>query len=85
MRSLTVRLPESLVSEIEAESRGRKVSKSDIVRERLELGPGRAKTPPASFKAIADIVGSVSGLPVDLSYRKKAYLRGTGYGKKRTR
>ena len=37
MKTLTVRLPEGLVAEIEAESRGRRPSKSDVVRERLSL------------------------------------------------
>ena len=35
--------------------------------------------------AIADLVGSVGGLPPGLSRRTKAYLRTTGYGRKRTR
>lgn len=85
MKSLTVRLPESLVLEIEAESRGRKVSKSDVIRERLELAPHRRHLTADSLAAIADVIGSVSELPSDLSSRKKAYLRGTGYGQKRSR
>jgi hypothetical protein len=36
MKSLTVRLPERLVAAIEAESRIRCISKSDVVRSRLE-------------------------------------------------
>src|ERR1700693_3384923 len=39
MKSVTVRLPEPLVADIEAESRGRKISKSDGVREWLERAP----------------------------------------------
>jgi hypothetical protein len=35
MKTLTVRLPEPLAFAIEAESRLRKLSKSEIVRERL--------------------------------------------------
>ena len=35
MRILTVRLPDELVAEIEAESHERQRSKSDVVRERL--------------------------------------------------
>ncbi|HUA64776.1 MAG TPA: CopG family transcriptional regulator [Alphaproteobacteria bacterium] len=35
MKTLTVRLPDVLVAEIEDESRLRRVSKSDVVRERL--------------------------------------------------
>ena len=83
MRTITVRLPESLVAEIEAESRERRRSKSDVVRERLRRAAGtRSK---AAFPAIADLVGSVNGLPPDLSTRKKAYLKTSAYGRKRAR
>lgn len=84
MKTLTVRLPEPLVNEIEAESRARRVSKSDVVRERLRQGAagGQAPDPVAS---IADLIGSVDGLPADLSSRTKRYLKTTGYGQKRPR
>ncbi len=85
MKTLTVRLPEPLVADIEAESRGRKISKSDVVRERLQFASESAQRQPATLGAIADLVGSVDGLPVDLSARKKQYLRATGYGSKRPR
>ncbi|MGH7332449.1 MAG: hypothetical protein ACREKS_06810 [Candidatus Rokuibacteriota bacterium] len=86
MKSLTVRLPEALVADIEAESRGRKLSKSDVVRERLSLPSGRPRRrPAAALRAIADLVGSVDRLPADLSRRRKDYLKTTGYGKKRSR
>ena len=39
MRTLTVRLPDALVVEIERESQLRRVSKSDVVRERLGQSP----------------------------------------------
>jgi hypothetical protein len=81
MKTLTVRLPEPLFAEIEAESRGRKISKSDIVRERLQQT--RPRTAP--LEAIADLIGSVDGLPPDLSARTKHYLGATGYGRRRTR
>jgi Arc/MetJ-type ribon-helix-helix transcriptional regulator len=81
MKSLTVRLPEPLVAEIEAESRSRGISKSDVVRHRLRLERRQA----APRQAIADLVGSVDGLPPDLSARKKRYLKATGYGQKRAR
>jgi Arc/MetJ-type ribon-helix-helix transcriptional regulator len=85
MRTITVRLPESVAADIEAESRERQLSMSDVVRERLAA---RRKTVPrraASFDAIADLIGSVDGLPAKLSARKKSYLRRTGYGGKRHR
>jgi Arc/MetJ-type ribon-helix-helix transcriptional regulator len=85
MKTLTVRLPEALVAEIEAESRGRRLSKSDVVRERLTAASGRPRRRIAALDAIADLVGSVDGLPPDLSRRKKTYLKRTGYGQKHHR
>jgi hypothetical protein len=85
MKTLTVRLPEPLVSEIEAESRGRKCSKSDIVRERLQRAGRHARRPSGGLDAIADLIGSVEGLPADLSAHRKRYLKATAYGKKRAR
>jgi hypothetical protein len=85
MKTLTVRLPESVVASIEAEARRRKLSKSDVVRERLQRAAAGAKEPGSPSYEIADLIGSVSGLPADLSARTKHYLRATGYGRKRPR
>ena len=85
MKTLTVRLPEALVAEIEAECRDRKLPKSDVVRERLSLAAGSRRRRTAPLDAIADLVGSVDGLPADLSARRKRYLKTTGYGQKRPR
>lgn len=82
MKTLTVRLPETLAAAIEAESRDRRMSKSDVVRERLERAAPAAPDPLAD---IAQFVGAVKGLPPDLSARKKHYLRAMGYGRKRPR
>lgn len=83
MKTLTVRLPTALYGEIEAESRQRNLPKSEVVRERLESGRStdRGALPPE----ISDLVGSVDGLPADLSARKKHYLQKTGYGGERPR
>ena len=85
MKTLTVRLPEPLVAEIEAECRDRKLSKSDVVRERLSLAAASRRRRATPLDAIADLVGSVDGLPADLSERRKWYLKTTGYGQKRPR
>ena len=84
MKTLTVRLPEALVAEIEAESRQRGRSKSDVVRERLSAG-GAKEAGSVAFNAIADLIGSVEGLPADVSRRKRGYLKSMGYGRKRAR
>jgi hypothetical protein len=61
------------VADVEAESRGRKISKPDVIRERLERAP-RQRQRAVSLDAIADLIGSVDGLPTDLSARKKDHL-----------
>lgn len=85
MKTLTVRLPEAMVAQIEAESRRRKVSKSDVVRERLSRPRTQHQSEPPLLDAIADLIGSLDRLPRDLSGRTKDYLRSTGYGIKRPR
>jgi hypothetical protein len=85
MKTLTVRLTQGLAAEIEAESRDRKISKSDVVRERLERAPRGPRRTPPSFAAIADLIGSLDHLPADLSARYKHYLKTTGYGRRRPR
>ena len=84
MKTLTIRLPDALMDNIEADARERKVSKADVVRERL-IRAGTAIQRTASYECIADLIGSVDGLPTDLSANKKKYLRATGYGRKRSR
>jgi len=72
VKTLTVRLPDALVLDIEQEARSRRVSKSDVVRERLR----QAKPSPTHGMRdlIGDLVGSVEGLPPKLSANKKKYL-----------
>lgn len=85
MKTMTVRLPEQLVADIETESRSRKCSKSDVVRERLLRAARPKSRRSTSLDAIADLIGSVDALPADLSAQKKHYLKATGYGQKRSR
>ena len=89
MKSLTVRLPEELVAEIETESREAGLSKSDVVRRRLQM-PSRDRarsTQPTFHDLAADVIGIVKedDLPRDLSGRKKHYLQRLGYGRNRRR
>lgn len=81
MKTITVRLPEAMAAEIESESKATGTSKSDVVRRRLEgAAPPRSGT---FFELATDLIGSVddTGLPSDLSARKKIYLKTRGYGK----
>ena len=83
MKTLTVRLPEELFAQIEAESQRRRLSKSDVVRERLTTKRSRGNRS-TLLDAVADVIGSVGELPSDLSARKKKYLKLSGYGSKRS-
>jgi len=55
MKTLTVRLPDSLATEIEHESQFRRVSKSDVVRERLHQ-PRQAAVGGGSMR---DLIGDI--------------------------
>jgi hypothetical protein len=72
MKTLSVRLSDDLFAEIEAEARRCHRSKSAVVRERLMSAPQPGE---AALDAIADLIGSVDGLPSDLSARTKWHLR----------
>lgn len=85
MKTLTVRLPERLVAEIDAESRERRMSKSDVIRERLQAGSKSGRRLFRPVELIGDLIGTVRGLPTDLSARKKHYLKTTSYGRNRSR
>ncbi len=82
MKTLTVRLPDSVVTEIEHESQSRRVSKSDVVRERLSQPHRTAGKRGTMREMIGDLIGSVSGLPADLSSNKKKYLPALIHAKK---
>ena len=83
MKTVTVRLPEALANEIAAESRARRLSKSDIVRDRLRREPPSAGG--STLDLIRDLIGSVDGLPEDLSANVDAHLRTRRYGTRRSR
>jgi Arc/MetJ-type ribon-helix-helix transcriptional regulator len=55
MKTLTVRLPDSLATEIENESQVRRVSKSDVMRERLHQ-PRQAAVGGGSMR---DLIGDI--------------------------
>ena len=84
MKTLSVRVSDRMAAELAAESRARKVSKSDIVRESLHNRKQPNQEVPKGYQDIADLIGSVDGLPADLSANHKRYLR-AGYGRKRSR
>ena len=77
MKTVTVRLPEALAAQVEAEARIRRITKSEVIRERLSA-------PSSGLQAIAHLIGAVKGLPSDVSRNKNEHLR-AGYGHNRPR
>jgi metal-responsive CopG/Arc/MetJ family transcriptional regulator len=78
MKTLTVKVPDPLLAEIEAAARERKVSKSKIVRERLEQGQRQSGA--SLWGRMADLVIDDESLAKDLSSNQQ-HLE--NYGSKR--
>jgi hypothetical protein len=80
MTTISLKLPEGLLRDLEAEARHRGVSKSMLIRETLEtrLRRVRARTRISCLDLVADLVGSQPG-PADAStnprYLDEAILR----------
>ncbi|MBI2318021.1 MAG: ribbon-helix-helix protein, CopG family [Betaproteobacteria bacterium] len=79
LRTVTVKLQDRLLADIEAEARARRISRSDVVRERLEK-PGFSKG--SLWDRMQDLVIGDDAAPVDLA-SNEARLR--GYGRSRHR
>jgi predicted DNA-binding protein len=88
MKSFTLRLPDEMADRLEAEAIRRKMSKSDIVRERLDRAPSSNDEAAIANRwadTLAAVVGAVDGLPHGDSRNIKAALKASGYGRKRSR
>ncbi len=82
MKTLSVKIPESLAEWLAGEARKSQRSRSDLVREALELkrrggdGGGASGKPMSMAEAMADLRGSIRG-PKDLSTNPE-HLEGFG-------
>ena len=79
MRTISLKLPDSLLAQLEHEAKARRVTKSSLVRESLERAlskksPGAAAT---CYDVARDLAGSVRGLPEDLAVNPE-YMKGFG-------
>ena len=79
MRTISLKLPDSLLARLEKESRLRRTNKSALVRTALEreLSPKKAKRKPSCFDLARDLAGSIKGLPKDIATNPK-YMEGFG-------
>ena len=79
MRTISLKLPDNLLAELEREAKARRVTKSVLVRESLETAlRQRPRRRAASCYDLArDLAGSVRGLRRDLADNPK-YMEGFG-------
>ena len=79
MKTISLKLPDDLLTLLDNEARARRVTKSRVVRESLELAlHTHAKNKKASCYDLArDLAGKLKGLPADLAEDPK-YMEGFG-------
>jgi len=79
MTTVTVKLPEELDHLLEAKAEKMKVSKSDVIRQYLDMGLRGSKMEEevSCYTLAQDLCGSIEKLPKDLSTNKK-HLDGFG-------
>ncbi len=79
MQTISLRLPDDLLAELEREASARRVSKSALVRESLEVALRRRPRRRAGscYDLARDLAGAIKGLPRDLAHNPK-YMEGFG-------
>jgi predicted transcriptional regulator len=79
MRTISLKLPEDLLLELDSEAKARRVTKSALMRESLEQAL-RKQSPRGAvscYELARDLAGTVKGLPMDLADNPK-YMEGFG-------
>ena len=79
MRTISLKLPDDLLAQLEGEAKARRITKSSLVRESLEKAL-RSQSPAGAvscYDLARDLAGTVKGLPKDLADNPK-YMKGFG-------
>jgi hypothetical protein len=79
MRTISLKLPEDLLAELEREAKARHITTSVLVREILQTVLGRkpSRRGASCYYLARDLAGSVKELPRDLAHKPK-YMEGFG-------
>jgi predicted transcriptional regulator len=79
MRTISVKLPDDLLADLEKEAKSRRLTKSVLVRQSLETSLRRRPRHVAAscYDLARDLAGSVRGLPPDLAHNPR-YMEGFG-------
>lgn len=79
MQTISLKLPDDLLAELDREAKARGVTKSSLVRESLEKALRQPSQGGAAscYDLAVDLAGSLKGLPRDLAENPK-YMDGFG-------
>ena len=79
MQTISLKVPDDLLAQLEGEAKARRVTKSQLVRESLEqtLRKPSPTAAPSCYDLARDLAGTVKGLPKDLATNPK-YMEGFG-------
>jgi hypothetical protein len=79
MQTISLKLPDDLLAQVEREAKARRVTKSSLIRESLEksLRAHSRAGAPSCYDLSRDLAGSVKGLPKDLAENPK-HMEGFG-------
>jgi hypothetical protein len=76
MQTISFKLPDDLLADLEREAKERRLTKSVLVRRSLETALRRRRAG-SCFDLAQDLAGSLKGLPRDLAHDPK-YMDGFG-------
>ena len=79
MQTISLKLPEDLLADLEREAKARRVNKSVLIRESVEkaLRHRSRRDAVSCYDLARDLAGAVKGLPRDLASNPK-YMEGFG-------
>jgi Arc/MetJ-type ribon-helix-helix transcriptional regulator len=80
METISLKLPEELLAQLDSEAKARGVTKSSLVREGLEkaLRKESSRGAASCYDLARDLAGAVKGLPENLADNPK-YMEGFGH------
>lgn len=78
MTTISMRLPNDLLEELERQAKARRITKTGLIRASLEKTLLAGTSQPGScYERAADLAGSVRGLPRDIATNPK-HMKGFG-------
>lgn len=79
MRTISLKLPDDLLADLTRAAKARRVSKSALVRESVEVALRRRprRSAASCYDLARDLAGTIKGLPRDLASNPK-YMEGFG-------